>query len=264
MKKNKLNICAAFLAICLAAFTSCSTDAEGTLYNGEGAELAFASTQMNVQLAAEDNGVIKVPVYRGNANGDLSAAIAMDNETIEEGLFTLAAPAASFKNGENVAYVEISFSLAELGATDKYEIGLTLTDEKSLSPTALGAITVTAQRKLTWENYGVGVYTSELFGDSWDQPIEKAKEGNIYRLPDCITEGYPMVFSLSDDGQTLLSWDPQQTGYKHATYGMVYFSPAGMERDGNVLTFPMRGLVVVTGGFGILYQGFNETLEMPK
>ena len=61
------------------------------------------------------------------------------------------------------------------------------------------------------------------FRPAWEQPILKAKEGNIYKLPDCITEGYPMVFTLSEDGQTLVNWDLQATGYKHATYGMVYF-----------------------------------------
>ena len=98
----------------------------------------------------------------------------------------------------------------------------------------------------------------------WEQPILKAKEGNIYKLPDCITEGYPMVFTLSEDGQTLVNWDLQATGYKHATYGMVYFTPTDMQRQGNKLLFAMRGAVAVEGGYGILYSGFTETLELPE
>ena len=107
-------------------------------------------------------------------------------------------------------------------------------------------------------------YTSELFGQAWEQPILKAKEGNIYKLPDCITEGYPMVFTLSEDGQTLVNWDLQATGYKDATYGMVYFTPTDMQRQGNKLLFAMRGAVAVEGGYGILYSGFTETLELPE
>ena len=46
---------------------------------------------------------------------------------------------------------------------------------------------------------------------------------------------------------------------------MLYFAAAGMERKGNVLSFPMQGLVVLDSGkWGVLYQGFTETLEMPE
>ena len=74
----------------------------------------------------------------------------------------------------------------------------------------------------------------------------------------------PMVFTLSEDGQTLVNWDLQATGYKHATYGMVYFTPTDMQRQGNKLLFAMRGAVAVEGGYGIFYSGFTETLELPE
>ena len=40
----------AAILLCLAAFTSCDTDAEGTKYGVNGVEAAFASTQMNVEV----------------------------------------------------------------------------------------------------------------------------------------------------------------------------------------------------------------------
>ena len=122
-----------------------------------------------------------------------------------------------------------------------------------------------AQRKLTWEDYGTGYTTlPELFGQAWEQPILKAKEGNTYKLPDCITEGYPIVFTLSEDSQTLVNWDLQATGYKHATYGMVYFTPTDMQRQGNKLLFAMRGAVAVEGGYGILYSGLYRNIRIPE
>lgn len=73
------------------------------------------------------------------------------------------------------------------------------------------------------------------------------------------------MFTLSDDNQELIGWDPQPTGHDKTDYGMLYFAAAGMERKGNVLSFPMQGLVVLDGGkWGVLYQGFTETLEMPE
>ena len=264
MKLYIIKACAAIL-LCLVAFTACDTDAEGTKYGISGIEAAFASTQMNVEVSAEDNGVIKVPVYRGNTSIETAVSISMDKGTIENGLFTLNNSNVSFAKGEAVGYAELNFgSVDKLSATGKYEIILTINDESALSPAQCGKITITAQRRLTWENFGIGVYSSELFGQEWEQPILKAKEGNIYKLPDCITEGYPFVFTLSDDGQSLVNWDLQATGYKHDTYGMVYFTPTGMQRQGNALMFAMRGAVAVEGGYGILYSGFTETLKLPE
>ena len=126
-------------------------------------------------------------------------------------------------------------------------------------------VTVNIKRDYTWLNIGTGYYTSQLFGEGWDQPVLKAKEANIYKLEDCITKGYPIMFTLSDDNQELIGWDPQPTGYDKTDYGMLYFAAAGMERKGNVLSFPMQGLVVLDSGkWGVLYQGFTETLEMPE
>lgn len=77
MKIYLINICAA-ITLCLAALTSCNTDAEGTIYDINGEELAFASTQMNVEVTAADNGIIRVPVYRGNTSTESTANISMD------------------------------------------------------------------------------------------------------------------------------------------------------------------------------------------
>ena len=56
----------------------------------------------------------------------------------------------------------------------------------------------------------------------------------------------------------LIGWDPQPTGYDKTDYGMLYFAAAGMERKGNVLSFPMQGLVVLDGGkWGVLLSGIH-------
>ena len=250
----------ATLTVCLAVFTSCITDAEGTLYHENGVGAAFASTKMNLELTADDKGVIKVPVYRANTQGEASVNIDIDGKTVEAGIFSLKNPKVAFNNGEAVTYAEVNFaSIDDLGATSKYEITLTLTNEEQLSPSKVNTITVVVGRKLTWKNIGVGVYTSEIFGDSWDQPVEKAEEGNVYRLPDCIFEGYPIIFSLSDDGQSLAGWDKQAIGYVHPTYGMMSFKAVEMERVGNTLSFHVFGLV----DLGTLAEGI-EVLELPE
>ena len=253
-------VCATMM---LLAFASCDTDAEGELYNPEEACYSFASTQMNIELTAEDQGVIRVPVYRGATADKATIAVTAEMSQATEAIFHLTTSTVTFAAGETVAYAELNFgTIDNLGATNKYAIQLSLAEEL-LSPSGEGTIKIQAQRQLTWESIGTGIYTSQLFNQSWEQPVEKAKEGNIYRLPDCIYEGYPFVFSLSEDGQELLSWDLQPSGYKHATYGMVYFLADGMVREGDILSFPMIGAVEYNGGFDALYQGFTEMLQLP-
>lgn len=161
-----------------------------------------------------------------------------------------------FAAGEALKEVKIAFDIA-VGTTASYTIAIPEEDSYVYgSP----KVTVNIKRDYTWLNIGTGYYTSQLFGEGWDQPVLKAKEANIYKLEDCITKGYPIMFTLSDDNQELIP-----TGYDKTDYGMLYFAAAGMERKGNVLSFPMQGLVVLDGGkWGVLYQGFTETLEMPE
>ncbi|MCM1441912.1 MAG: hypothetical protein NC131_22275 [Roseburia sp.] len=251
------------MSIASVIFTSCDTDVEGVIYTPETTEYSFASTQQITQLTKDDQGVVKVPVYRNSSEDDSSIELEIQMNEATGRIFSLTTPVISFKKGENVTYAELNFgSIDKLGAVDKYNIQLSI-EEKSISSSGIGTITVQASRLLTWENYGTGVYTSELFGESWEQPIEKAAEGNIFRLPDCIFEGYPFIFTLSDDGQELIGWDIQATGYNHSTYGMVYFLPAAMYRTDNTLFFPMQGLVIYNGGYARLYSGFTESLQLP-
>lgn len=259
MKKYIFNICMC-LAACLTVLTSCDTDAEGTLYRASGAEFAFPSTLMTVELTADDNGVIKVPVYRGNVNSDAVAHLSLDEATVEEGVFTLANSTVTFEEGATVAYAELVFGdLANLDPAGQYSIDITLDEEENLSPDQQDVITVKASRKLTWTYYGEGVYTSEFFDDSWDQTIEKAEEGNIYRLPSCIMTGYPLIFSLSEDGQSLEGFADQDTGYSYGSYGHVYYRCVDFVRDGNVLYFQILAYVSA-GSFGYVI----ESLELPE
>lgn len=264
MKKNIWMNLVACAAMMVGIFASCNTDVEGVIYNpDEAACYSFASTQMNVELTSEDQGVIRVPIYRGNVSDDAAVEITAEMDETASDIFRLTNSTVAFKSGEGIAYAELNFgSIDHLGATNKYAITLSLAADKR-SPSAEGTIKVQAQRQLTWANIGTGVYYSELFGESWDQPVEKAQEGNIYRLPDCIYEGYPLVFTLSDDGQELVAWDLQPMGYRHSTYGMVYYLAQGMVRQGNTLSFPMIGAVEYNGGYAALFTDFTEHLQLP-
>lgn len=264
MNKHIFSSFLVIAGICLTMLSSCNQDAEGEIWSGE-LGYSFPSSTLIKEVTSNDNGVVSVPIYRTSKKGESTISIDIDDDTKAEGIFSLESNDVSFADGEGVAYAKLKFaSINDLGATSKYVIGINFADGINLSPASEEKIEVTVSRKLTWKSIGTGVYTSELFGQGWDQEVQKADEGNIYRLPDCISSGYPLIFSLSEDGQTLLGWDIQPIGYNTSSYGMLYYKATKMTREGNILSFTMNGLVKYNGGWGKLYSGFTETLEMPN
>ena len=252
------------LIVCVSVFTSCDTDAEGALYNSENkVDVAFASTQLNVDMVTSDNGKIKVAVYRGNSSTAVSVPVTLDAKTLEGGIFVLENSKVEFKAGENIAYAVLNYgNFDKISPTSQYSIILSIADSTQLSPSEINKITIKTQRKLTWKSIGSSHYYSSLFGD-WDQPIEKADEGNIYRLPDCITKDYPLIFALTDDGQDLASYAIQPTGYKNATYGMVYYVIKAFSRDGNRLNFQFKPCVIYNRKYAQLFDTTQDYIDLP-
>ncbi len=259
-KRIYKNIAVGALMLISAAFTSCNQDAEGTTYSPDGnACYSFASSMMTSEVTADDNGIVNVPVYRGISSGDVTLTVSAESEHSD--VLTLPSE-VKFTDGQNVAYAQIGFNIDDLEAGQEYSVSIAI-EESKLSPSGTDIITVNISRKLTFELLGTGVWQSQLFGQAWYQPVYKAQEANVYRLPDLFYEGYPIVFSLSEDGNELTGWSIQPIGYDTGTYGMLYFAAAGMVRNGNTLEFPMRGVVEYNGGWGVLYSGFSEFLQLP-
>lgn len=238
------------------AFSACSDDVEyePAPIPTEGTQAYIYTSASSYVFTPDQEQSFILNVERSN-----SAEAATVHLEAEGEAFTVP-ESVSFAAGEDKKEVKIAFNLA-VGKSASVTISVPAEEAYVYGQTKT---TISITRDYTWTDYGIGVYTSELFGDSWEQQILKAKEGNIYKLPDCITEGYPFIFTLSEDGQSLANWNLQATGYEHATYGMVYFTPSGMKRVGNALLFDMRGAVAVEGGYGILFEGFTETLELPE
>lgn len=265
MKTNLFVTMAASLLIAGAAMTSCDQDVECTKFTPEAGEnYSFSTKGTKFEVGASDNGVVKIPVYRGTTSGEESVALTaeMDEDVAE--VFSLASTNLTFADGEGVAYAQLRFgSVDNLEATGVYEITLKLA-EGVISVSGVGETTVTVSRKLTWEYIGDGHYTSQLFEEDWDQPVYKAQEGNIFKLPDCIIVGYDFVFTLSDDGQDCTWTGFQPTGYVHNTYGMVCYYLNDFMRDGNTLYFEQLPCVLWGGRYQQLYANCVEILEMPE
>ena len=254
-----INKIIASLAMCIAAvaFVSCQ-GSEGVLYEISKQEVAFASTMMNTELTKGDNGIIKVPVYRNSKNGALDVSVALESKSeAAMALFTLKNKNVSFADGAAVAYAEIAFEMNDLGATDVYELNLLFANADQVSPSGIKAIKIKANRKLTFESIGKGLFTSQLFGSSWEVEFMKAKEGNIYVAKNLVEKNFDILFSLSEDGNSLNSFAAQETGYKYENTSMVFIVGKSMERNGKNLSILCEYVVPGVGSFGEMVEIFT-------
>ena len=230
---------------------------EGAIYKmSDGAEASFPSTIINFQMTSEDGNKIVVEMWRGNTAGAVSVPVTIEDGT--NGVFTPEKEQFDFADGESKAYLTFTYPDINDFGGELYEIDLTIADEDQISPSDRSTISIVAQRKLTYSSIGTGTFTSEFFGESWAQVVEKAEEANFYRLPDCYYAGYPIVFSLEDG---VVNFAKQAMGYNHPDYGMASWDPRDVSQsvvDGKTITFAAR-FVVDAGAFGT----FSEVLELP-
>lgn len=259
MKKHILKL-AACAVLSLSLFCSCDTDAEGTLYEVGKTEYAFASTFLKSELLPSDGNKIVVPVYRNTKNGSGTVSVWMEKVSENaKGVFTLENQTVTFEDGKSIAELAVSYDdINQLGTAEIYEFVLSFAGTEA-SPSKVNSIKVSAQRKLIFKNIGTGIFTSGLFGGgSWKVEVEKAEGTGIYRLLSVYKTGYPIVFSVDDNGE-VISFKEQITGYELEGYMLsVRFVEA--EKEGNTYHFTLD---IITAEFGSLGKRV-ESIQLPE
>ncbi len=261
MKKNSI----LFLLSLMFVLASCDNENVGAIYDDGGVtKYAFASAKHNVDLVVEQAGNVAVPIYRTTTKGASTVDVVFTANEAVAALFSLDNPKISFKDGEAVAYANVIYpDIETLSPTSVFSFKVTIADSAIVSPTFINEVEIKAGRKLTYEPFGVGSFNSEFFEEVWDQPILKAKEGDVYKLSGLYAANYDFIFSINADNT--VSVGKQETGYKSATYGMVSFDPntstgavIGSTKEGKVITLKGR-FTVSAGSFGT----FTEVLTLP-
>lgn len=262
------------LASALAlTFTSCDDGNIGAIYTPDTEEQGYTFLTEETSASytpADTDSVFVIRIARNFTKGEENVPLIVEGA---DDFFAIPSE-VTFADGEGYADLEIGIKGMSTGTSYYFSIAIDTTyvplaamraDSAKYDKEGIAKIDVTLTLDYTWMPLGTGYYTSQLFGEGWEQPVQYAKEyPNMYRLPDCIYTGYPMVFTLSTDGQELVGWDPQPTGYDGTNYGMLYYYPTAMTREGNTLSFDMLGLVVYNGQLATLYSGFVETLILPE
>ncbi len=216
----------------------------------------FQAVSFNHEMAAEDNEKIYVPVLRNSeevssvkvafyntyvidknsSGGDITEKRLENTFEAEDGnVFTLETPTVTFEAGKLTAYAIISYeSVDNLDPTLSYATSLVVT-EGNIGLNGIKETSMVVSRKLTFETIGTGYFVPP-FGNFFNKdtlakyptgmvpmPIEKAEEGNIFRIvnpfgrlnPD--NAGSDLVFviqkELNSDGYHKVTYTSFATGY---------------------------------------------------
>lgn len=269
------------LLLGIVYLASCSDHERTTYDQGNEVQVLFPVNKMAFEVVEADMDSFIVKVYRSNIKGTLEAPIKLDLKDLDTELgFELDSSslivkedksvAVLFQDGKNVADIVIRYNYEKLGLLDKYVVELSLTDEDQfpLYPNSGSAAytntSITVSRKLTFKQVteNEGSYSSSIFGQKWAQIIERAEEDpTVYRLPDCYSEGYHLVFVMDKDLN--VTFNPMQpTGYEHSNdTGMTYFYVHSASVKDNKLTINAR-LVFYDKNDGELYALTNAVDEV--
>lgn len=240
-----------FIGIFICLLTACDTDNKGTVYSPVTEEVGFLTKNVKRELTADQNS-FEILVTRSGKKGELTMPFTV---TDPSGLLVIS-ETVTFKDGEASAKIQIS-NIQKLQIGPEYTVTLAL-EAENITVGGFKETNIVLNRTYTFESIGIGKFTSEFFGESWNQEVQKAKEANVYKLPDCYVEGYSIIFNLDDAGN-VVEFKTQQTGYEHAGYGMVSATLASWKREGKMITFGLEFTVSI-GTFGVM----NEILEMPN
>lgn len=242
--------------ICILCVTIACQKEEVTYDLSDRVEATFPSTLINFAMIASDGNQIQIEMWRGNTKGAVSVPVAITNNT--GGVFTPQKATFDFADGESKAYLKFTYPSINNFGGEKYTMSVAITNANQVSYGGYKTLNITAQRKLTFQTLGIGLFTSEFFEDAWPQVVQKAAEADYYRLPDCYYTGYPIEFSINNGK---VSFAKQAMGYRHSTYGMTSWDP-GYVSQCTIVGKKIKFVVdfrVTAGSFGVA----TEVLDLP-
>lgn len=225
------------IAIATILFTSCEEDfpsREDSPFESESSmKVQFANNDTSYVLGENDESFF-IELYREIPT---STATINLHSTSSDYLFDIPST-ASFNAGETKTTIEVKLK-KDIEMFKKYTlyVNLDLTPEQSnfYDSLATAPQLVTTITKEDYKPYGIGTFTSWLFGDWDNQIIEYSEYKDAYRLTNLITVGYDLEFKLNADktafkvisgddaGDNTIEWE---TGIDKG-YGMIcaYFYP---------------------------------------
>lgn len=242
----------------LALMLTSACQHEGTIYEmpAGSALVSFPSSDAIFEMLASDGNKVTVDLWRGNTQGAVSIPVTIDDKT--GGVFKPAKSSFDFADGEGIAHLDITYPDINAFGGETYNLTLSV-DDSQVSPSGIGKITVSAQRKLTPKYLGTGVFYSDFWEEEWEQDIYNTLEApNYYILPDCWSKGTDWSFTMSN-GQP--KWPATfDSGYLYgSSYGNVWIKPGDSYVEDGVLYLIVSSYYLPkynNYNFGSTYEAF--------
>lgn len=108
--------------------------------------------------------------------------------------------------------------------------------------------------------FAKGMYTSNFFGDQWEQVLEYSPILGLYRFSDLYVTDYDFLFTWDGASTVKMQTAKTQTGYVHPSYGMVtaQFQASKYVEETQTLMF-QYAWTVSAGSFGSYVETFAIT-----
>ena len=260
------------LSLFVILFSSCNEDdipvREESYIPGSDAVQAYFPSDSKSDLAVSptDNSVT-IKLMRTNTEKAITVSLSSFDAN---NVFTIPST-AEFAAGE--AEAEITIPFEGLTVFTAYTAEITI-DEQFTDPYKNNIEGGTSNYLLTvtqsdWTDYANGTFTSEFFGDQWEQKLQYSEILEKYRFPNVYGDGYHYEFTW-DGGATFTPSGTQdndglyvqESGYVHASYGMVSTrtDAAGSlyNQDSQLFNFIMN-FTVSAGSFGVNTESYKIT-----
>ena len=268
MKKLNIKVLSLFVAAA-GMFASCSeelTKAEVDAQNAITAESLPVITDITVENVGAFDANLNINI-KGDFESMLEFNINYANNEAMEGAKTF-----SLTGGDLMDMIPDS---VEVDKAEGYTFNITMTGlaqntEYYLTADAYvrGYEPIVCEKKVqlttlnVYNHYADGVYSCGLFGQAWEQPMEAyILNDTVYRLPDYIAPGYDLNFTWNaETGYSSAVNTTWETGYIHASYGMIDATCYGVEYDAETKTFTfLVEYTCAAGSFGGFYDTFTIT-----
>lgn len=130
-------------------------------YSGTG--VYFPSNSPTTYNVEKNSSSIQVPVYRGNTDGDLTVDVTVESlaEDIAFPPYKFA-ETVSFKDGEKIAYLPVTYDIEALEYDDPMKFELMI-DPEYTTPYGLSSTILTLQYPSPWTVLGECTYTDEMW-----------------------------------------------------------------------------------------------------
>ena len=241
----------------MVGLIACDQDTTGTKFDFGGKDYYTFRTK-TATINASESGKAYANLYHLNTSVSSSVDITVEYNDAADGLFAVTSSTVSFGANTEPNAIEITYNVDDLEFNVDYHILISIPEQTYAPKTDVQTIDVKIVRPLTFNELGIGLFSSESFGEEWEQPVLLANEAPIYQLPDLFEADYNIHLILNEDNTVTV--EPQPAWNYDADNGDVYVVGEGV-KESNVITLTLEHIIwSIEYSFG----AFEEILVLPE